>query len=233
MITLGAAGIRGLTGFGMAIILVPLLGMIMRPDDAVVLAILLQLLIGPIGFGKIARLSDRRTAIPIALCAVVMTPLGVWALAHTAPNIARVIIAMIAIAAFALVLIPAKSDSRPGLPLALVTGAIAGVLTGFAAMPGPPVVPFYIRGGYEAGVARASMMFVFFATATAGTLSAWLLGLVQIQTVLLSLLLFPAVLIGNWAGGLAFGQIAPPLWRGLVGVILGIAGVSAVVRLIH
>lgn len=233
VMTLGAASIRGLTGFGMAIILVPLLGMIMRPDNAVVLAILLQLLIGPIGLGAIARKSDRRTAIPIALCAVLTTPLGVWALVYTAPNVARVIIAMIAVAAFLLVLIPAKPDSKPGLPLAIGTGAVAGVLTGFAAMPGPPVVPFYIRGGYDAAIARASMMLVFFATAMAGTISAWLLGLVEVQTVLLSILLFPAVLVGNWAGGLAFGRIAPVLWRALVGVILGVASVSAVVRLSH
>jgi uncharacterized protein len=233
VMTLGAAGIRGLTGFGMAIILVPLLGMIMRPDHAVILAILLQLLIGPIGLGAIARQSDRKTAVPIALCAVATTPLGVWALFYTAPDVARAVIAGVAICAFLLVLIPAKPDSKPGLPLAIGTGAAAGILTGFAAMPGPPVVPFYIRGGYEAGIARASMMFIFFATAIAGTLSAWMLELIEIQTVLLSILLFPAVLLGNWLGGMAFGRIAPLLWRVMVGVILGIAGISAVVRLLH
>ena len=37
--TFGAAAIRGLTGFGMAIILVPLLGLVIRPDQAVVLGI--------------------------------------------------------------------------------------------------------------------------------------------------------------------------------------------------
>ncbi len=39
---LGAAFVRGLTGFGMAIILVPLLGLIMPPGEAVVLGILLH-----------------------------------------------------------------------------------------------------------------------------------------------------------------------------------------------
>lgn len=43
--TFGAAYIRGLTGFGMAIILVPLFGLIVKPGDAVVIAILLQVLI--------------------------------------------------------------------------------------------------------------------------------------------------------------------------------------------
>ena len=52
--TFGAAYVRGLTGFGMAIILVPLLGMLMPPGQAVVLGIILQLLIGPVGFRRIA-----------------------------------------------------------------------------------------------------------------------------------------------------------------------------------
>jgi hypothetical protein len=67
----------------------------------------------------------------------------------------------------------------------------------------------------------------------AGTLSTWFIGMIQVPVVIVSILLFPAVLIGNWAGGLAFGRIAPPVWRVLVGVILGIAGVSALVRLLH
>ena len=230
-ITLGAASMRGLTGFGMAIILVPLLSIIMRADDAVVLAIILQLLIGPLGFKMIIRDSDRKSAIPMAVVAMVTTPFGVWALAHTAPDVARALIAGIAMFAFLLMLMPAKADYRPGMPLALGAGTFAGFLTGFAAMPGPPVVPFYARGGYDVAVARASMMFVFFATAIAAVISAWLLGLIQIQTVVLGVLLFPAVLLGNWLGGLAFGRISPPVWRSVIGVVLGVAGLSAVVRL--
>ncbi|MCF8497517.1 MAG: sulfite exporter TauE/SafE family protein, partial [Sphingomonadaceae bacterium] len=52
-VTFGAAYIRGLTGFGMAIILVPLFGLIVKPGEAVVIAILLQALIGPVGLKAI------------------------------------------------------------------------------------------------------------------------------------------------------------------------------------
>ncbi|MEK6542259.1 MAG: sulfite exporter TauE/SafE family protein [Pseudomonadota bacterium] len=230
--TFGAAAIRGLTGFGMAIILVPLLGMVIEPSSAVVLAILLQLLIGPVGLRTILADGDRATALPIAGIAMLATPLGLIALQATSPDVARLIIASVAIGAFVLVLLPMRPDGhRPSRTEIGLTGVAAGILTGFAAMPGPPVVPFYLRQRIEPRVARASMMLVFFGTAIAGSLSAFALGAASVQTAVLAGALFVPMLIGNWAGGLAFGRVPSPLWRSFVAVILGIAGVSAVLRL--
>ena len=150
-VTLGAAAIRGLTGFGMAIILVPLLGLIIRPDEAVVIAILLQLLIGPVGLGKIMADADKGSASLIAGSAMIATPFGVWALAHVAPDSARVVIAIIAIAAFLLVLLPPRGEKKPGLVETLATGAAAGVLT---IVPGAIVIWFvrhYIAKGFAMG----------------------------------------------------------------------------------
>ena len=49
---------------------------------------------------------------------------------------------------------------------------------------------------------------------------------------LLAALLFPAVLLGNWLGDRAAGQIGDALWRGVVGVILGGAALAALLRLL-
>src|SRR3546814_11457869 len=81
--TFGAAYVRGLTGFGMAIILVPLLGLIIPPAQAVVLGILLQLLIGPVGLRLIHADADRATALPIGLIAMAVTPAGMMLLDGT------------------------------------------------------------------------------------------------------------------------------------------------------
>jgi uncharacterized protein len=231
IMTFGAAAIRGITGFGMAIILVPLLGMIMRPDQAVVLAIFLQLLIGPVGLKTIVSDADRKSAILIGALAFGTTPLGVWALANTAPDVARIIIAFIAIGAFLAVLLTRKAKDQPGPVSTLATGFVSGILTGFAAMPGPPVVPYYLREAFEPRTARASMMLVFFMTAVAGTISTVLIGLGSIRSAILAVLLFIPMMFGNWLGGLAFGRIRPALWRSLVGALLGFAGLSALWRL--
>jgi hypothetical protein len=228
-----AAFIRGLTGFGMAIILVPLLGMILSPGEAVVLGILLQLLIGPVGLKIILADSDRVSALSIGAIAALATPLGVALLRMTPPDIARVGIALVAIGAFAAVLIPKSSNIGSPRFAVVATGLSSGLLTGFAAMPGPPVVPYYMRQPLEPRQIRASMMLVFFITAIAGTLSSFALGLASWKLAALSVILFLPMLLGNQLGGRAFGRISPPVWRSIVAVILAIAGISAISRLIN
>jgi uncharacterized protein len=230
LLTFGSAAIRGLTGFGMAIILVPLLGLLMRPDDAVVTAIYLQLLIGPVGIGKIVHDADHKSAIPIAIIAMLATPIGVWWLAHTAPDQARLIIAGIAVGAFLITFVTRAATQRPGPLITLSSGFAAGVLTGFAAMPGPPVVPYYLREAFNAQMARASMMLVFFGTSIAGTLATALIGLGSVRLAWIAVLLFLPMLFGNWLGGRAFGKVPDPVWRTIVAVVLAVAGVTAVLR---
>ena len=96
-IVLGAGAVRGLTGFGFAILAVPLMGLVIPPTEAVLLAIILQMLIGPFGVsGAIAHI-DRRLVSGVALGAALGTPLGLLVLSATAPDTARLMIAAIAI----------------------------------------------------------------------------------------------------------------------------------------
>ncbi|RYD42828.1 MAG: sulfite exporter TauE/SafE family protein [Sphingomonadales bacterium] len=231
--TFGAAYVRGLTGFGMAIILVPLLGLIIAPGEAVVLGILLQLLIGPVGLKVIMADADRSTATPIALLAMLATPAGMFALDATTPDVARLLITLIAVGAFVAVMLPKQPEGhRPGRVAIAGTGIASGILTGFAAMPGPPVVPFYLRRHLEPRVARASMMLIFFATAIAGTLAALWVGIATWRLFILALVLFLPMWLGNRIGGRHFGSVAPQVWQTMVAVVLGVAAVSAVVRIL-
>jgi uncharacterized membrane protein YfcA len=77
------------------------------------------------------------------------------------------------------------------------------------------------------------MMLVFFATAIAGTISSFALGLANARLLWLSLLLFPSVLAGNWLGAKSFGRVPPNVWRSFVAAVLGVAGLSAVLRLLN
>ena len=230
--TFGAALIRGFTGFGMAIILVPLLGLLIPPQQAVVLAIILQLLIGPVGLRAILADADRASAIPIGLIAMATTPLGMALLTAVESDLARLLIALVALGAFGAMLLPQHAAGhRPRRAMVGATGITSGILTGFAAMPGPPVVPFYLRQKIDPAVARASMMLIFFATAIAGTLAAWWAGIAYRGIFLMGIALFLPMWAGNRLGGRAFGRVPAPLWRAIVGGVLGVAALGALLRL--
>lgn len=229
---LSAAFVRGLAGFGMAILLVPVLGLAIPPREAVVVANWLGLLIGLVGLRTILGQSER-SALVISALAVLATPLGVWLLALTDPALARMLIALIALGAFVLVLLPKRpAHHRPGAVEAGATGVISGVLTGFAGMPGPPVVPYYLRRAIPPQLARASMMTIFLATSVAGVTSALVLKVATWREPVFALALFPAVLLGNWLGHRAFGRIGDAAWRIFTGAVLGISAAAALWRLV-
>jgi uncharacterized protein len=229
----GASIVRGLTGFGLAIILVPLLSLIVPPAEAVVISILLQLLAGPIGLKRILSDGERETAVPIAIAAMLATAPGVWLLSVTPPDVARLAIAMLALAAFAMLFVPARQGAMPGRKETLSTGIAAGLLTGFASMPGPPVVPFYMRRKLPPHIARASMLMVFFACAISGSIAAFALGVATLHLLWLSILFYPGLYLGTRLGELAFGKVSERAWRTFVGITLGAAGIAAVVRLLN
>lgn len=230
---LAAAFVRGLAGFGMAILLVPVIGLAISPAEAVVVANWLGVLIGLVGIGKVLQASER-TAFVIAGCAMLATPLGVWLLAITDPELARLLIALIALGSFLLVLLPKRpADHVPVLAETGATGIASGVLTGFAGMPGPPVVPYYLRRQIPAELARASMMTIFLATSAAGVTSAMALQVATMREAKLAVMLFPAVLLGNWLGTRAFGKISDAVWRTFTGGVLGLAALAALWRLLH
>lgn len=226
-----AAFVRGMTGFGMAIILVPLLALIAPPTEAVVVGQIMGLLIGVFGLRTIVVDADRGSAIPIIIASLLGTPLGLWALISLNVEAARLGIAAVAVAAFVLVILPQRAERHPWpMPVTLATGFSAGLLSGFASMPGPPVVPYYIHAPVTAAQARASMMLVFLFTSVSGVIVAALMGLDSVRVWLLAALLFPAVWTGNALGSLAFGRISALWWRIAVAVILGIAGAAAIAR---
>ncbi|WP_367183273.1 sulfite exporter TauE/SafE family protein [Novosphingobium sp.] len=230
---LAAAFVRGLAGFGMAILLVPVLGLAIPPREAVVVANWLGLLIGLVGLRKIIGQSER-SAFHIAALAVVATPAGVWLLAVTDPALARMLIALIALASFVLVLLPKRpAHHLPGAAETGVTGLLSGVLTGFAGMPGPPVVPYYLRRAIPPQLARASMMTIFLVTSAAGVVAALALGVATWREPLLAAMLFPAVLLGNWLGAKAFGKVGEAVWRSFTGIVLGLAAAAALYRLLQ
>jgi uncharacterized protein len=228
---LGAAFVRGLTGFGMAILLVPILALALPPIEAVVLGNCLSLFIGVTEIRSLVRESER-TAWVIGALVVVTTPLGLWALFSTSADIARLVIALIAFSAFLAILLPRRGSAVPGALATGSVGIISGLMTGYAGMPGPPVVPYYAGRALPRITIKASMLLIFTIAAGAGIASAAWLGVLRKELPIFALVMLPVIIGGNRLGMMVSGRISDPVWRACVGLVLGGAAVGAVLRLL-
>ena len=228
---LGASFVRGLTGFGMAILLVPILALALPPVEAVVLANWLSLFIGLTEIRTLVREAER-TAWMIGALVVVTTPLGLWALFSTSADVARVVIALIAFSAFVAILLPRRGSAVPGRLVTGGVGVLSGLMTGYAGMPGPPVVPYYAGRALPRSVAKASMQLLFTIAATAGIASAAWLGILRWQLPLFAAVMLPVIIAGNRLGARVSGRIGDPVWRACVGAVLGAAALAALLRLL-
>ncbi|MFM6932550.1 MAG: TSUP family transporter [Novosphingobium sp.] len=225
-----AGFVRGLAGFGLAILLVPVLSLAILPVEAVFVGNLLGFCVSFMGLRK--QVADtEKSAWIIAGVALLLIPAGMVALAAAGAAAARMLIALVAIGAFVAVLLPVKPHHVPGMKETLATGAASGLLTGFAGMPGPPVVPFYLRRDLPPAIARASMMSIFIVTQGAGVVLAVLLGKATLREVGIAAALYPVTVIGNWLGTHAFGRIDAKAWRYIAGGVLGAAALGAVFKL--
>ncbi len=228
---LGASFVRGLTGFGMAILLVPILALALPPVEAVVLANALSLLIGVTEVRQLVREAEP-SAWVIGGAVVLTTPLGLFALSMTGADVARLVIALIAFSAFLAILLPRRGSAMPGRWVTGAVGVVSGLMTGYAGMPGPPVVPYYAGRTLPRVTIKASMLLIFTIAATAGLTSALWLGILRWELLLFAAMMLPVILLGNRLGMAVSGRISDPVWRGFVGLVLGGAAVGALFRLL-
>ena len=222
----GSAFVRGLTGFGMAILIVPILALALSPVHAVLVTNFLSVFIGVSEIRRLLREAERSAWFIVAMVAVT-TPVGLYALSLTTPAIARVVIAFIALSAFVAILLPRRRAAHHHPATTGGVGLLSGLMTGYAGMPGPPVVPYYVGRDIPRETAKASMLLIFTCASSVGLASGAAIGVLEWKLALLAALLFPAVLLGNWLGNKASGRIGDRSWRICVGMVLGGAAAAS------
>ncbi|RDC61267.1 hypothetical protein HME9302_02488 [Alteripontixanthobacter maritimus] len=228
--TFAAAFVRGLAGFGMAILMVPVLALALTPVEAVLVTNFVALFLGLSEMRWILKQAER-SAWTLGALVLLSTAPGLILLAATPAALARLLIALVALSAFAAVLLPQRGAAVPGRLTTGLTGVATGLLTGFAGMPGPPVVPYYVGRDIPRHTAKASMLLIFTIAAFAGLGSGLAISALEWRLLGLALLLFPVVIIGNWLGAKAFGKVSDTVWRSFTGLVLFAAAAAALIKL--
>lgn len=212
-VTLAASLARGFSGFGAALIFIPLASALLGPRVAVPLLLVAD---GVMAAGMIPgaiRKADRREVLTMAVGAVIGVPTGTWLLTSLDPLTLRWGIVALAALMLSLLLSGWRYHGRPKPPLTVLVGLISGLFSGAAQVGGPPVVAYWLGGTIPAATVRANIVFYFAITTAIGAVGYVWSGLITPHTLLLAVLIAPVYGLGTWAGSRMFGLASEQTFR--------------------
>ena len=206
-----AALARGFSGFGAALIFVPLASTIVSPKIAAPLLLIVDAVLA-LGFIPNAWRNASRPEVGVmAFGALFGIPLGALALLRLDPLVIRWTIVTLAALMLALMLSGWRYRGRPNTPLTFGVGAFAGVFSGAAQVGGPPVVAYWLGSTIPAANIRASI--ILFAPHIARTLN-------DFATVAVTIILHGSPRSWRFLGSAAYRWVPSQFVRGRPPLVL-------------
>jgi len=227
LLAIGLAGIvRGFTGFGTALIFVPVAGIFLAP----------QVVVGVITLTGIASTSallprawgqaDRREVGVLALAALITVPLGLWLMGMLDPVTIRWIVATVAAITLGALIAGWRFSGIVNRPMLIAIGAVAGVIGGLTGLTGPVVILFYLAGQSVAQTVRANTILFLAALDVVIVANLLIQGRVEWHIFLLALVLAVPYFITSLIGQALFDPRHERLYRWAAYAVIGLAVLS-------
>ncbi|MFK7835465.1 MAG: TSUP family transporter [Sulfitobacter sp.] len=222
---LAAGLVRGFTGFGSAMIIMPVASSVLAPVEAVIFLVAAEL-VGPLPNLRAALRDGTPFDVGLlALGALVALPLGLWGLSVVSGDVFGWIVSLSVITLLALVMMGWRYQGALGRRLVVATGALGGFMTGFAGIPGPPVIMLYMASTLPISVIRANFLLYLVALDLMLVPILWLMDLMVWKIAVLGLLVGIPNLIANVIGAMLFDPQAEVLFRRVAYIVIAASAI--------
>lgn len=218
--------VRGFSGFGTAMVFLPVAGRFLDPVPALVALVVMDFF-GPMPNLRRAVRDGHPADIGRLLAGTVcILPLGLMLLSVLEPGTFRAIVAVVSLVLLALLVggVRYRGTLRP--PMVYGIGGLAGFFGGVAGVPGPPVILFYMASPLAAAAIRANTLLYLFSFDVLFLGMLWLRGDLTLAPVMLGVLLIAPVMLGNLLGAAIFDPERERTYRGLAYTIIAASAVS-------
>ena len=218
--------VRGFSGFGSALIYIPLVSAIYEPRVAAATLLLVDFVTAlPFSVREFPR-CDWREVTPVTIVAAVMAPVGSVMLIVADPIVLRWIISGLVLVLLAVLASGWRYHGKPTWQVMVGVGATSGLGSGAVQIAGPPVIIFWLGGRADAITVRANLMVFFILLSVASGATYLAQGLITSDVVVLSLCLGAPYLAAMWAGVRFFHRASETTYRRIA---YGIVAASALV----
>jgi uncharacterized protein len=224
--TFVAGLVRGFSGFGTAMIYLPVAGLILSPFAALTTIVIFDL-VGPLPNVRRAFREGEPADVGRLLAGLVVAlPLGLYVLTLVAPEVFRFAVSIIALIMLACLVSGIRYHGPMTPPLVFGTGGLAGFLYGVAGLPGPPVILLYMSSTRPAEVIRANTLLFLYLSHAAMLPALAFFGRLDGSSVLLGVLLIIPTLAGNIAGAALFKPELERVYRTVAYLIIAASAIS-------
>jgi uncharacterized membrane protein YfcA len=197
--------VRGFTGFGFAMVFMPLASMVLGPVAALGLIWFIDLPFALPIAARSAKQAEWGEIVPLLVTATLTLPAGIWLLTWLDRETMRWLLAVLVLVAVALMASGWRYHGRPTIPLSLGVGALSGLFNGMASIGGMPLAVFWLGAQRNDRHKTRANMQTFFGVSTliSGTIL-WWKGILTGGALLMAVPLFAVYGIGLWAGSHGF-----------------------------
>ena len=218
-----AGVVRGFSGFGSALIHVPLISAIYDPRLATVSYILIDLPCTlPFALRAIPQ-SQWREILPAIAAAVVAVPIGTHVQKVSDPIVLRWAMAAFVLFFLAIVVSGWRYRGKTGALPSSVAGLLSGFAGGAAQMSGPPVILYWLGIPSRAAVVRANLLVFFLLLGITLVISYATQDLVTPRSIAVAVLLWPLYLAALTIGARWFHRSTDAGYRRVAYAIVAIA----------
>jgi uncharacterized membrane protein YfcA len=212
-IAVAAGAVRGITGFGGALVMTPPLALLFGPVIAVPVALLLESLVAAPMLVHTRRQMRWRVIVPILATACATVPVGAYVLMTADPQALRRAIAAIVIVFSLLLLRGWRYAGRQRIATSIGVGALSGAMAGATSIGGPPVILYLLSGPDPVAMTRANLTLFVAVTSLAAIVALWANGVLGARAAWTGLALAPGYYAGLVAGTRAFARFNDARFR--------------------
>jgi uncharacterized membrane protein YfcA len=227
---------RGFSGFGSALIFMPLASSMAAPRLVAALLLIIDFVAAAPLIPNAWAHADRRATAVMVFGALIGVPVGTYFLSRLDPVTTRWIISAFVFALLMLLLSGWRYRGKDHAALSVGIGGLSGVCSGLAQTGGPPIVGYWLGRPVSSVVARANILLFFGASDFFSVISYAVSGLITLDAIKFSLVIGPVYAVAIKLGASLFGRASDALFRGIcyaliaAAVIVGLPALDGVLR---
>lgn len=214
---------RGFSGFGSALIFMPLASSMAAPTLVAALLLIIDFVAALPLLPNAWKQADRKATAVMAAGALIGVPIGTYFLTRLDPVTTRWIISGFVAALLVLLLSGWRYRGGEHASISVGVGGLAGFCSGLAQTGGPPIVGYWLGRPIPSVIARANIVLFFGASDFFSAVAYAASGLINADAIKFALVVGPVYAIGVWFGASLFGRASETVFRAICYALIGAA----------